>query len=70
MLELSKYNKIYRKRAGSLILRSKRNNRKFDHFFVFCNYNISVAIMGSLLVSFEYSITVEFNCCVNLIINN
>jgi hypothetical protein len=69
MLELSKNHKIYRKYTDSFILRSERNIKKLNHFFAFYNYNTFVVIIGSLLISFEYLITVEFNYCVNSIVN-
>jgi hypothetical protein len=70
MLELSNNNEIYRNRVGDLIWRSERNNIEFDYLFAFCNYNLSVAIIASLLVSFECSMTAKSNYDIDLIANN
>jgi hypothetical protein len=69
VLELSSNNEIYRNRAGGLVWRPERNGREFDYLVASCNYNSSVAVIVSPLVSFECSMTVKSSCDVNLIVN-
>jgi hypothetical protein len=69
VLELSSSNEIYRNRAGGLIWRSESSDREFNHLFASCNYNLSVTIIASPLISFECSMTVESSYDIYLIVN-
>jgi hypothetical protein len=69
ILELASNNKIYRNLTGSLVWRSKRNGKEFNSLFAFCNYNLSVTIIVSPLVSFECLMTVKFSYNIDLIAN-
>jgi hypothetical protein len=69
VLELASSNGIYRNLTESLVWRPERNGKEFDPLFAFCNCSSSVAVIVSLLVSFECSMTVESSRDVDLIAN-